>query len=595
MGLERRKIDWRKNPIGTAENIDHNFSVLFNAFENLVNERFESITLRSINAERIFSGSSDLSSLFVPKKESLIKSGFNIDLSDDPNSTVISVSKTPSFDRIYSGDTDLSSIFISKNDIKDTLRPNLGMNLFYSNLKNGICLEMDKEPIFEEVKTNGISANTARFDTIIYQGRSLDELLPSYQLPEDAPYLNVIKLDWRKNPAVTGNEINQNFDRISRAFNTLLQHKLNDVSLEKVIANEMILCGSSINELFIPKDAEHDIVRISSGRNITTGGTQNSPIIHVSDNPVFSSITANIITVDDITLEGKNILDVLYTRKEARNLSHPHVGRNLIMANDKGTSTIHVSDDPSFGSLTSISITANTITTNTITFNGGPIERLFGSDTFIKAGKNISTGGTKNNPIISVVDQPVFVSLHSDVSSSDQLLVNAMTGVTALFNSIRSSNDLSVSNTFFVDNKRVNMLDNFHLIGDRVTIGGEPEMEVSSFLRTKVRILATQSSPIHYAFIIQKKEHESKRVLNDDTVDFVVRGDGNVGIGAFIDISSKLTIKSKNGFDQLRLSTQFTPSGTDDDQGKVGNISWDEDYMYVKTASGWKRSGLHEF
>ena len=37
---------------------------------------------------------------------------------------------------------------------------------------------------------------------------------------------------------------------------------------------------------------------------------------------------------------------------------------------------------------------------------------------------------------------------------------------------------------------------------------------------------------------------------------------------------------------------QRTPSGSADTQGQVGDITSDEDYLYVKTTAGWKRAAL---
>ena len=39
----------------------------------------------------------------------------------------------------------------------------------------------------------------------------------------------------------------------------------------------------------------------------------------------------------------------------------------------------------------------------------------------------------------------------------------------------------------------------------------------------------------------------------------------------------------------------YTPSGSTDTNGSIGNLTIDEDYLYVKTSSGWKRSNLQSF
>jgi len=40
---------------------------------------------------------------------------------------------------------------------------------------------------------------------------------------------------------------------------------------------------------------------------------------------------------------------------------------------------------------------------------------------------------------------------------------------------------------------------------------------------------------------------------------------------------------------------EFTPSSTNDEKGKLGEITRDDDHIYIKTSSGWKRTGLETF
>jgi len=51
-----------------------------------------------------------------------------------------------------------------------------------------------------------------------------------------------------------------------------------------------------------------------------------------------------------------------------------------------------------------------------------------------------------------------------------------------------------------------------------------------------------------------------------------------------------------NGSGQLswtnKSPTAFTPANSGDSHGDVGNIAWDDDYVYVKTGNGWKRAQL---
>lgn len=74
----------------------------------------------------------------------------------------------------------------------------------------------------------------------------------------------------------------------------------------------------------------------------------------------------------------------------------------------------------------------------------------------------------------------------------------------------------------------------------------------------------------------------------------MIRDDGNIGVrtNAPTDL---IDINGANGYSQLRLRTAYTPTGTADANGNTGDLSWDDNYIYIKTAAGWKRSALSTF
>lgn len=59
--------------------------------------------------------------------------------------------------------------------------------------------------------------------------------------------------------------------------------------------------------------------------------------------------------------------------------------------------------------------------------------------------------------------------------------------------------------------------------------------------------------------------------------------------------AKKLDIDGDNGYTQLRLREDYTPAGTADTNGQQGDVAWDDNYFYVKTSAGWKRSTLSTF
>jgi hypothetical protein len=66
---------------------------------------------------------------------------------------------------------------------------------------------------------------------------------------------------------------------------------------------------------------------------------------------------------------------------------------------------------------------------------------------------------------------------------------------------------------------------------------------------------------------------------------------GNFGVGESAP-TSKLDVAGQNGYEQFRMRQTYTPSGSADPNGKLGDVAWDESYVYVKTEAGWKRSTL---
>lgn len=56
--------------------------------------------------------------------------------------------------------------------------------------------------------------------------------------------------------------------------------------------------------------------------------------------------------------------------------------------------------------------------------------------------------------------------------------------------------------------------------------------------------------------------------------------------------TSKLDIVGTFGYNQFRMRTSYQPSGTTDTNGNVGDVAYDNDYIYIKTISGWGRTVL---
>ena len=72
--------------------------------------------------------------------------------------------------------------------------------------------------------------------------------------------------------------------------------------------------------------------------------------------------------------------------------------------------------------------------------------------------------------------------------------------------------------------------------------------------------------------------------------------------GMGVDLSSELIIDANgdwttnNDFIPNKITLPaYTPSGSTDTNGNLGNVTRDDDYLYVRTSTGWKRTNLENF
>ena len=70
---------------------------------------------------------------------------------------------------------------------------------------------------------------------------------------------------------------------------------------------------------------------------------------------------------------------------------------------------------------------------------------------------------------------------------------------------------------------------------------------------------------------------------------------GKSAFGSTTVPTSNVTITGTNGYTQLRLVTQYTPTGSADANGAAGDVSVDDNYIYFKASTGWKRVALSTF
>lgn len=70
--------------------------------------------------------------------------------------------------------------------------------------------------------------------------------------------------------------------------------------------------------------------------------------------------------------------------------------------------------------------------------------------------------------------------------------------------------------------------------------------------------------------------------------------EGNVGIRT-LSPTATMDVSGSTGYDQVRMRTSYTPTTTTDTHGNVGDMAWDNNFIYIKTPVGWKRAALSTF
>ena len=90
-----------------------------------------------------------------------------------------------------------------------------------------------------------------------------------------------------------------------------------------------------------------------------------------------------------------------------------------------------------------------------------------------------------------------------------------------------------------------------------------------------------------YGFIAQQLE----RV--DNHLTFTSKSSGYMGVRN--DAITPLIVESIKEIHNNPSIPNYTPTSSNDSYGNIGNVTSDDDYLYVKTNNGWKRTSLESF
>lgn len=188
----------------------------------------------------------------------------------------------------------------------------------------------------------------------------------------------------------------------------------------------------------------------------------------------------------------------------------------------------------------------------------------------------IKYGGTINIPVAPAVG-----------ALTDSFLVRRSGGdiyklPTSTFLTPSTTGSLTLTASPYTSSIRSNLISSNYRAGFNTETNGSYNFAISS---------APTSSPV-FRWLFKLTTAVDYTVDTDELMRLTSAG--NLGVGNAAP-TARGDFSSSTGYNQLRLRTAYTPTSSADTNGNTGDVSWDANYIYIKTAAGWKRSALTTF
>jgi len=194
---------------------------------------------------------------------------------------------------------------------------------------------------------------------------------------------------------------------------------INSVSATTISGGTIYSGGTDLYDIFATGTG--DITRVQPGTNITTGGTDNFPIVNLNNNIALTSIDATSISGDTI-YSGSTDLGSIFVNSVIG-------GNNIDISGTSISPIVHLSDNIIINSLSATSISGGTI------YSGGT--DLY--DIFLTSAPTGITGSEHETVRIDSLGNPVSSGIllndAAGVSATTYMTVGTRTGVTIGANS----------------------------------------------------------------------------------------------------------------------------------------------------------------
>lgn len=185
-----------------------------------------------------------------------------------------------------------------------------------------------------------------------------------------------------------------------------------------------------------------------------------------------------------------------------------------------------------------------------------------------------------NNGKLIFVDLPISTNIYNsngEIPSGTLRDINLQSGASVNFNDANGGRLVYGENSFIVETRGVNAVRTISTAGDgsgiRVQTFDTDSDNNLLALPDRVQLYATSGGVALFQNIFPNRIE----ISNGPTVVSTIFNDGRLSSTRF------------------NVSSTFTPTSSSDAGGVVGDLIYDSNYLYIKTAAGWKRSALAAF
>jgi hypothetical protein len=354
-----------------------------------------SLSGTSVSATTYFSGSTELGSLFAPISvvATRVSPGINAYTAGTASNPIVGIIGSPVFTAVtassisgtsvsgntyFSGATDLGGLFAPVSVVPTYVQP--GTNIATGGTASRPVVHVVGSPVFTAVTTSSLSGTSVSATTYFSGATELGSLFAGSTPTYVQPGLNIttggtitrpivgLQGDISVTSVTVSSHIRDNGSTTQGGIyfkdtasnniinsNRLIYNPIQGlITLNTGLANEgmyvfdggftgvtiqgnIISSGSTnIQDLFAPISASATYVQ--PGSNITTGGTDSRPVVHVVGSPVFTGVTASSVSGTSVSattyFSGSTNIGTVFAAK-----THSHTG-GITFIMDGGASVI---------------------------------------------------------------------------------------------------------------------------------------------------------------------------------------------------------------------------------------------------------------